>query len=139
MDPTEAGAHLYSAYMAAHNEYVNDAAGTAGLHPSKDVGRWRSVAAGGPVEDVGGLGPVEIQDKNKAQDDQQPAETGGIAGEHPTVDGVLSSDSQSKPVFTFADGRVVVGDAALVASARCSNPDRVRAMEKLIPALKRLK
>lgn len=82
--------------------------------------------------------PAGKQIKSGADTDQ-PEITGGIAGEHPAMDGVLSSDQNSKPVFTFADGRVVTGDRALEASARCSNPVRVRAMKRAIPSYGRLK
>ena len=100
MSEDDAKQHLYDSYMSAHDAYTSDPEGTEGRPaPSKDVSRWREAAAGAAV-DEGGLGPVRIQRGGSATDDDQPEVTGGLSTSKPAQDGVLSSDAQSKPIFT---------------------------------------
>jgi hypothetical protein len=150
MDPAEAAALLYGRYMAAHEAY--DADEHDGPHPSKDVTRWGNIAATGGRDEGGlgperiqgarsdrgaGLGPVEIQ--NKAKDEVQPSESErGNAGAEPAQDGRYSLDSAGVPRYETAGGQVIVGDAALEANARRSNPARVQRMSAAIKGLDRL-
>ncbi len=138
MSEDDAKQHLYDSYMSAHDAYTNDPEGTEGRHPSKDVSRWREAAAGAAV-DEGGLGPVRIQRGGSATDDDQPEVTGGLSTSKPAQDGRYEVGMDGQPRF-YTGGKILVGDAAILAQAKQSNPARVKAMSRAIgPAYNRLK
>jgi hypothetical protein len=142
MEPAAAGAELYRQYMSAHDAWVAD---HDVRHPSFDTKAWRQTArdAGTLREaatDEGGLGPVEIQ--NKAKDDEQPELTaGGNAGNGgptPAQDGRYVVGLDGQPRFEHANGRVTTGADAIVARAGTSNPTRAANMASRIKNYTRL-
>jgi hypothetical protein len=142
MEPAAAGAELYRQYMSAHDAWVAD---HDVRHPSFDTKAWRQTArdAGTLREaatDEGGLGPVEIQ--NKAKDDEQPELTaGGNAGNGgptPAQDGRYTIGADSVPRFETSDGRVLLGNDAMLARSRQSNPTRAANMASRIKNYNRL-
>ncbi len=135
----EAKERLYRAYMRAHQRYTEDPENTEGQHPSLDLKRWRAVGA--QATDEGGLGPVEIQ-KRGASDDVQPTKSaggnGGNGGAEPAMDGVLTFDEMNGAAkFVTSTGKVLTGDAALLAHARLVDPRKVKRMASAIKGYER--
>jgi hypothetical protein len=95
----------------------------------------------GDPDDPSGMGPREIQNKGKANDN--PPEFAGKPANptlgKPAVDGRYEIGSDGVPRFTDADGRFVVGDAALVARAGMGNPTRAAKLAARIQGYDRLK
>ncbi len=149
--------YLHRAYTGACDAF--EAGELDGKHPSHQAVDWMQVArARDNARDEGGLGAERIQGarsdrgaglgaveiQNKAKDDVQPELTaggnGGNGGATAAQDDgryVIGSDSVGR--FITNDGRTLSGDAAIEASARQSNPRRVRAQADAISGYGRLK
>jgi hypothetical protein len=160
MNDDEAGAALLKAYRGACDAYDPEEHGD---HPSHAVASWMKNARDAKAKDEGGLGPVEIENKRKpgadgegevmptnpnGEDDDQPELTAGgnngNGGAVPAQDGRYGVDSAGVPRFERMNAKgetvgVVVGDAAIVAHSRQSNPARVRRLALAIPGYSRLK
>jgi hypothetical protein len=133
MDPKEAGELLYKKFMAAHE--ANDANGRPEDHPSRDVQKWNRIAA------TGGMNSEKRIEKG--EDDEQPEKTAGGnngngSGPAPAQDR-YSVGTDGVPRFETADGRVLLGNDALVAHSRQSNPTRASNMAAHIKNYTRLK
>jgi hypothetical protein len=129
---------LYDSYMAFHNAIAGGDA--EGPHPSKDLTRWRSSV--GATDDNSGLGPKYIQKRGSSSeeggsDDVQPRVTGGLGNKMPAQDS-FSIGTDSVPRFETADGRVLLGNDAIEANARRSNPSRAANMASRIKGYNRI-
>jgi hypothetical protein len=135
------GAKLVAAYRAYRDLHEAGALDSDAEHPRDTVNNWISTIRDCKAQDQGGLGPVEIQ--NKAKDDEQPSLTaGGNAGNGgptPAQDGRYVVGLDGQPRFEHADGRVTTGADALTARARQANPSRAAAMASRIKGFDRLK
>jgi hypothetical protein len=128
----------YTRLAAAHD------AGLTDTHPRDQWNADSAVLRSARAQDENsGLGPKTIQkrgtpEEENALDDQQPENTGPGGNSKPAQDGRYEVGMDGQPRF-YTGGKILVGDAALVARSRQSNPGRVRAMENAIPSLRRLK
>jgi len=102
---------------------------------NREAREAREAAAGEPVT-------REIQ-KDGEPETEQPALTAGgnsgNGGKVPAMDGRYEIGTDGVPMFTYATGARITGDAALAARARQSDPRKVRAMNAAIKGLDRLK
>ena len=132
MDPKEAGELLYKKFMAAHE--ANDANGRPEDHPSRDVQKWNRIAASGGMNSEKRI--------EKGEDDEQPELTAGGnngngSGPAPAQDS-FSIGTDGVPRFETDAGKVLLGNAALEARSRQSNPTRASNMAALIKNYTRL-
>ncbi|MGO9930575.1 MAG: hypothetical protein ACLPV8_02010 [Steroidobacteraceae bacterium] len=131
MTEDDAKQHLYDSYMNAHAAFAGDDP-VDGPHPSRDVAHWVNIAATG--------GTNSEKRIEKGEDDEQPELTAGgnsgNGGASPAQDSAAAGAEDDR--IRMSGSADIAGDLAL-ASARRSNPARIRAMNAAIPGLDRLK
>lgn len=140
----EFGAKLVAAYRGYRDLHDAGALAEDAEHPRDTVNNWLGTIRDSKATDENsGLGRVTIQKRGTPNEEQALDNPPNFAGKpaNPTL-GKPAQDSAAAgaedDMIRRSGHHDVEGQLAL-ASARRSNPARVRAMENAIPALRRLK